>query len=965
MRRKTRGRGFAITLCWLGLAAQAGADSFYVIGNSLSDELRYNDFTALAEANGRPITLGSHRIPGATLSWIWNHPDNGSSQSPYGLYANALPNHDWDAMTLQAYSEPLETARARIGDFLSVNRNTTVAAYVYAVWPRSDTGLTYQQQWLSPYTGNSDSRKRAFFDELIPLVRADHPDNFIGLIPVGHVMAELDERMRAGLIPGYGGIYEIYDDGNHLQPIGSYIVAATFHAVLHGADPRGLTVPVGEYTVVDAPTRALIEDAVWDVVVAEPLTGVSDPTLPLDVATLRLPDGFEGATYSAALAARNGRQPYSWTITGDLPPGLTADDSGRIIGTPTQPGAYPLTVRVTDADGLTASTTLEITVTADDSPAITRAPLDDARRGSRYLAHLEAEGGNGALTWSLASGTLPPGITLLPDGRLTGTPGVADRHAVTFRVTDSDGDHDDWPTDLTVLQPDDGTLRVPHTDTPPLIDGVASPDEWNAPLPLDPDTSFSLLWDLSALYALFHVADTATFSDSPDVRQDDAVEVFLDGLHDRELVYNIDDRRITVGLDGRINSLGVIEGVLTSQSTAQGVRTIEIAIPWSNVSTSPTRNRTIGLDLGRINDHDGGDADTRSFLIGDISNDENPSRFGNAILSGGPRILFSDGFDDGDTMGWRSDDGTWSVTQPGQDGQLEQSANRKYALLTIENAALPANLTVNAEILTAEDAGAHWIGLAFHYQNAANYKFVAVGPGGNPRFGFLKEGVETTVHIAKDGPRPTAGVPFVLSVTAAGGTVTATLDGTPLFASPLADTTALPASGSAGCLTRWGGQLQRAFDDFSVTDESPTQLPQDTAAWAAANGLTGPDAATDANPDGDPLANAFEEALALDPLRADGAEGFSLSVVTDADGDWLQIRHRLSNAPAGANLAIHYSPTLAADSWIPLEPDGVNTVATVLDPDVDGDGGARRVEIRRKLDPDDQAAFLRMSLPTE
>jgi hypothetical protein len=54
-----------------------------------------------------------------------------------------------------------------------------------------------------------------------------------------------------------------------------------------------------------------------------------------------------------------------------------------------------------------------------------------------YVYILQEQGGVGPLTWSLASGTLPPGINLSPSGILSGTattPGI-----YTFTVTVRDG----------------------------------------------------------------------------------------------------------------------------------------------------------------------------------------------------------------------------------------------------------------------------------------------------------------------------------------------------------------------------------------------------------------------------------------------------------------------------------------------------------------------------------------------
>ena len=75
------------------------------------------------------------------------------------------------------------------------------------------------------------------------------------------------------------------------------------------------------------------------------------PSQTLAITTTSLPDGNTGQPYSQTLMATGGEPPYAWTVTnGSLPPGLSlASDSGIISGTPTTPGGYPFTVKVTDA----------------------------------------------------------------------------------------------------------------------------------------------------------------------------------------------------------------------------------------------------------------------------------------------------------------------------------------------------------------------------------------------------------------------------------------------------------------------------------------------------------------------------------------------------------------------------------------------------------------------------------------
>ena len=76
------------------------------------------------------------------------------------------------------------------------------------------------------------------------------------------------------------------------------------------------------------------------------------------------PSGQAGVAYSDALAVTGGTGPFTWAVSGgSLPPGLTLNAStGLLSGTPTDLGLYSFTVKVTDAFGLTATQSLNMTV---------------------------------------------------------------------------------------------------------------------------------------------------------------------------------------------------------------------------------------------------------------------------------------------------------------------------------------------------------------------------------------------------------------------------------------------------------------------------------------------------------------------------------------------------------------------------------------------------------------------------
>ena len=255
----------------------------YHIGNSVTDTINYNALKQLAATRGRTYTFGRHMIPGAPLQWIYEHPDSGFKEEPYGYYPRALSGYEWDALTLQPFDRHLDNkdgdlAIAKRYIELATGKSPNLRVYIYSRWPRreKDGGLDFEKKWLRKYTGNWDNSEetRNYFEQVVGELRRAYPEmkNRIFLVPVGDTLLELDRRMRAGSVPGYKSITAVYKDGIHFDNIGSYIVGCTFYATLFRDNPRGMT--GAPYGVMDTKLAGIIQDAVWKVASAHPLSGV-------------------------------------------------------------------------------------------------------------------------------------------------------------------------------------------------------------------------------------------------------------------------------------------------------------------------------------------------------------------------------------------------------------------------------------------------------------------------------------------------------------------------------------------------------------------------------------------------------------------------------------------------------------------------------------------------------------------
>jgi hypothetical protein len=258
----------------------AGTFTLYTIGNSLTDQLRHSGFDRLVESQGITLNWGRHMIPGAPLEWIYNNPNQGFTEQPYGYYPNALPNHRWSAITLQPFDRLMPSDLDTINKYLSLlDPQNKPDVYIYAQWPKlkgqQDWRNYWETHWNKPYTNQFDDTNttKDYYEKLVVQLRAAQPDFNVYMIPVGHVMEEVDRRMEAGLVPGYTDITDVYDDDIHLNyNIGSYIVASTFYATIFKKNPSGLPIPP-EYQPLSSELAGIIQDAVWDIVPTVPLAG--------------------------------------------------------------------------------------------------------------------------------------------------------------------------------------------------------------------------------------------------------------------------------------------------------------------------------------------------------------------------------------------------------------------------------------------------------------------------------------------------------------------------------------------------------------------------------------------------------------------------------------------------------------------------------------------------------------------
>jgi len=186
------------------------------------------------------------------------------------------------------------------------------------------------------------------------------------------------------------------------------------------------------------------------------------------------------------------------------------------------------------------------------------------------------------------------------------------------------------------------TVNVPNVRSGITVDGSLTESVWNIVTDVNKSVigsvnntiKFALAWDNTYLYVAAEVLDSNLYNDSTKSYEDDSIEIYIDGDHNKGTTYDSSDRQYIKGWND--SSLweknGYTSGVLHAGADISGGYTVELAIPWSNLGVTPGENMFIGFDIGCNDDDDGSGRDSQAMWSGTSNNYQSTTGFGEIIL---------------------------------------------------------------------------------------------------------------------------------------------------------------------------------------------------------------------------------------------------------------------------------------------------------------------------------------------
>ena len=458
----------------LGVSAGAVEKLFAFFGGTSQDRHFYLVvFDKANPGNRHVVDTKASTIDGAPTNILLNFSIHAAGIDRSGRYVSiypsgvdqqaprsAAPVYIWDTLVNQFTAVPLVSGRSgghdAFGYGVRVNQDCcTSTTWDAAQWQYRALDLP-MTTWdlvtpvLLPkevYLADHASWHNAQPDRLVPFVDANYR---YGTNPT--TWRAWDEEVFAVQTDAAGGGATVWRFAHHRSNVADDADASR---ISFWYTPRANVSPDGHYALFTSNwEKTLGTDPRGEVggtyrqdmflVELKPAVPPPPPPAPVAISTTSLPGGQVGQVFDAAMSATGGSGAFAWSISGGaLPAGVSLNPaSGELSGTPTTACTSAFTIRATDVSVASNYADASLTVVIAPPPAapvaITTTALPDGHRLSSYSSALAVSGGTAPLTWSVISGSLPPGLTLNPTtGVIAGTPTKRGTWSFTVLVIDA------------------------------------------------------------------------------------------------------------------------------------------------------------------------------------------------------------------------------------------------------------------------------------------------------------------------------------------------------------------------------------------------------------------------------------------------------------------------------------------------------------------------------------------------
>ena len=622
------------------------------VGNSHSHYLRL--LTPLAvQAGHAGHSQGEINILGAPLRWNWDHGEQ--NKWPTVL----APTNKWDAITLLAWDNQDDEYAVKFATEV-FKGNPQCQVFIYTIWP--DAAMDFEKP--------QPIRTEEHTEKVAAAVAAAFPQSpKPRVIPSSLLIRELGRLADRGELPKVGTRFELFTDGGHLGAFGQYADIVMVNAMLYNESP--LAYPADIYgknsdgseargiwksLTIPPETAEVMKRVVWDILLTYPPGGMDGG---LVVAQRSLAPVIAGQPYKSEMTTLHATGKCSWSVSkGSLPAGITLSNGGVLAGQSTATGEYPVTIKVSDEKG-TFERRLVLSVHANEPPVIPDQALPSTSLDQYVFQPLKAAGGVGHITWSVVDGKLPYGVMLTPGGILLGNPGEPGQCTFKIKAEDSfpGGPRAAEKSFTWTIGPSSPeSLVVKRAGTKDVtVDGKLDESLWSLDQPITKKVKgapvkkalFNAVWSVrddknqeigSALVLAIKVLDGSRGKTPLD-----GVHFFIDGRHNKEVIYNADDTHFFVAREQKAEQARAVRGkpnwfTKAKVTEIEGGYVMEVSLSanyflgegnWLNFG-----NRGVyGFDI--IVDEGDKEADQQAWR-GDANDAEDTSHFGTIVLISEP-----------------------------------------------------------------------------------------------------------------------------------------------------------------------------------------------------------------------------------------------------------------------------------------------------------------------------------------